>query len=54
MEKIFPVRMRQKEKKLQYRLSAVNKRLYSKDAFNKYLVFSSEPRVVVVTAVAGS
>ena len=54
MEKIFPVRMRQKEKKFQYRLSAVNKRLYSKDAFNKCLMFSSEPCVVVVIAVTGS
>lgn len=54
MEKIFPVRMRQKDKKLQYRLSAVNKRVYSKDAFNKYLMFSSEPCLVVVIAVTGS
>lgn len=54
MEKIFPVRMRQKEKKPQYRLSAVNKRLYSKHAFNKYLTFSSELCVVVVIAVTGS
>lgn len=54
MEKIFPVRVRQKEKKPQYRLSAVNKRLYSKDAFNKYLKFSSELCVVVVIAVTGS
>lgn len=50
MEKVFPVRMRQKEKNTQYRQFPIYKELYSKDTFSEYIVFCSEPWAVVVIA----
>lgn len=54
MEKVFPVRMGQKERDPLYRQTPIYKKLYSKDAVSEYIVSYSGPHAVGVIAMKES